>query len=630
MIKRGINKKSVITIISLISAILFSTFAVLIANLVGEDKQNVSNNTHETVSALVKETDCDYVFGGYGNYVGGSLDTAPTKAQYNSWTNVGIENAFGLIAFSHSVANGYTFEGKTVYLLGNIEGDYITNNSDLGNYVPIGANMWSGNNATTKYNGKTAFKGTFDGQGFTITNLTTTIASRDGDSNDIHLGFFAQLTGNAIVQNLRINNFTITGYAHNNDVNTLIGGIVGYVNQVAIPDDKITIQNCLVSNLNVNTYHAYTVVGGLVGYAKVNLSNELYINECAVNTIAVNTNVKCDSIGGLIAKTYGYYSRYIRQEGDSISYSKMSMLNCHIKNLSVTGQSADYIANLSPARGHVHYESYSINQVYSKGETENTAFFYNISKCVSQGNNGFDAIKINTETRIDCTSEYVITEKDTTTGLTCSSVGGESSTFTWYYAASYNGGYPYLRQFLSWTNLGFSLYGDDTIEQWVSVPSDGVGDAHNSLAIQLSNLTLDVFGQSVTAGKTDPYDFNGWTKSGNNYYAQFSLKTFKVSFVGQSNTTNTSSNLTFNTDYYIYYDGSITISYTSYSKQGYSSITYTFTDTGGTTRSITYYPTNGHYLTTTSIDSLSSIRVYSEYSGLSVKTAQKVYTPSFE
>ncbi|MBO5954781.1 MAG: hypothetical protein J6Q13_02285 [Clostridia bacterium] len=620
------TKKNIIIIISLVSAILFSTLAVLIANFT-ENKQNVSNNTNETVSALVKETDCDYVFGGYGLYVGGDLDNAPTKDDYNGWTNVGIENAYGLMAFSHSVAKGYSFSGKNVYLLNNINGNTITNHSSLGNYVPIGANMWSGTDATTEYKGKSAFAGTFDGQNFTVSNLICKVESRDGDSNDIHLGFFAQLVGNAIVQNLRIDGFTISNY--DNKVNTLIGGVVGYGNLTEAGDKKINIKNCLVKNLNVTVKDSATVAGGLVGYAKIEDNSTLNLENCAVDTFTCTSSVEYDSVGGLIAKTYTYIGSL--NGGLSYDYGKLNILNCHLKDFSATGSSASYIANLSPARGTVYSTTLFTNPdaLPLMRTYDNTYFSYDISKCVVQVSNTYDNIK-DGGGKAPCASSDIITDAQTTTGLDCSSVGGESDTYPWYYAAAYNYGYPYLRQFLSWSDLGFSTHGTNAIEQWVSVPSDGVDDAHKSLASQLSYETLDVFGTSVEAELTDPYNFDGWTKSGNNYYAQFSLKTFKVSFVKQENTTNTSSNLSFNTDYYIYYEGTITITYVSYTKQGYSSITYSFTDTGGTTRSITYSSSNGYYISSTSLNSLTNITVYKNYTGLSVKTSLKTYTPSFE
>lgn len=499
------TKKNIIIIISLISAILFSIFSVLIANLIEK-----KNSTLE-VKAAYTITDATSLASNYGSYKEfhiNSLEGLKTFAGYlYSYNNI-----------------DQSFSGKTVVLKSDIDCGGI--GMQIGNTVLAG-----------RINVSPNFAGTFDGNGKTISNykLSSNYIKIGGATNYIAgaCGLFMQVSGT--IKNLKVSSVVAssTGMSASGSGSTNV------------------VQAALVGRLDGGTISNCSAEGFTGAYAE----------------------------SGIVAATFGG-----------------NVTNCYASD--IVGSLSSY--GIGPGR-----------KTVPSSDTTTFDMTCNISTCITKG------IEMSPLTSIYCYSEA-----NNTLGLDLS--------VTWYYVECYNDGFPYLRQFLSWTALGFSLYGDSAIEQYVSVPSDGVDDAHASIASQLKNLTLNVFGQSVIAGKTDPYDFNGWERSGNNYYAQFSLKTFKISFVGQTNTTNTSSNLAFDTDYYIYYDATITISYTSYSKSGcYSSITYSFTDTGGTTRSITYYATNGHYLTTTSENTLSNITVQKDYNGLTVKTALKTYTPSF-
>lgn len=114
------------------------------------------------------------------------LDKEPTitSGKINGNTTVPINNVDDLKVFRDDVNSGNTYAGKTVKLYGDI---------DLGNeeWIPIG-------NSTTN------FQGTFDGQNYTISNLTVNMP---GKSN---AGFFG-MTTNGEIKNLTVNNAKVTG-----------------------------------------------------------------------------------------------------------------------------------------------------------------------------------------------------------------------------------------------------------------------------------------------------------------------------------------------------------------------------------------------------------------------------------
>ncbi len=204
-----------------------------------------------------------------------------------------IENAAALMGFAADVNNGVsTFAGKTVKLTSDIDmKDYA--------WTPIGG--------LESYPSVT-FAGTFDGQGHTISNLT----SVDLIDNYACAGLFGTTTG--IIKNVILDNADITsshyaggivGYSSANgmkienckvtnstitaipemfkDDNGFVtydngdkaGGIIGYM----VAGDVVT--GCVVENTTIN---AYRDMGGIVGYSAGNVTNN------TVKNVTININ----------------------------------------------------------------------------------------------------------------------------------------------------------------------------------------------------------------------------------------------------------------------------------------------------------------------------------------------------
>jgi flagellin-like hook-associated protein FlgL len=97
--------------------------------------------------------------------------------------------------------------------------------------------------AITNYSKKNGFKGTFDGNGYTISNLTL-------NTNATRAGLFGNLDATSVVKNLTLDNFDVTG-AHG--TGALAGEAFG----------GCQISNCNVTNTNMHSTTSW--LGGLVG-----------------------------------------------------------------------------------------------------------------------------------------------------------------------------------------------------------------------------------------------------------------------------------------------------------------------------------------------------------------------------
>ena len=172
-----------------------------------------------------------------------------------------INTAEELFAFAADV-NKYSnyerpFDGQTVKLMNDI---------DLGGaeWTPIGDYRFSANR----------FCGTFDGQGYTISNFKITKKTDKNDSNKSSYGFFGNMEGT--VKNLTIDKANICSYAY-------VGALIGRLNSG-------TVENCHVTNSAVET--TYWQAGGMIGQ----LNDACTVKDC---TITNTTVTGASAIGGM-------------------------------------------------------------------------------------------------------------------------------------------------------------------------------------------------------------------------------------------------------------------------------------------------------------------------------------------
>lgn len=166
------------------------------------------------------------------------VSTTMTKPEVNE-NVVTIKNAKELFWFANEVnVKNNSFSGKTVKL----DADIDLENAE---WTPVGQT------------GATQFKGTFDGQDHTISNLNIDKTSETGEHYSS--GLFGWLNA-ATVKNVKVNGATVKGN-HN------VAVIAGYLETAGC-----TVENCHVSNVAVECHHANKdacgdKAGGVVGHA---------------------------------------------------------------------------------------------------------------------------------------------------------------------------------------------------------------------------------------------------------------------------------------------------------------------------------------------------------------------------
>ncbi|MCF0216865.1 MAG: InlB B-repeat-containing protein, partial [Fibrobacteraceae bacterium] len=133
-----------------------------------------------------------------------------------------------------------------------------------------------------------AYSGTFDGQGFPISNLNIV-----GSENTQYVGMFAGLQSGGVIKNLVLENISISaskdkGWA----IDPTVGSVVGFMH-----GSSSVVQNCYVSGTVVATGEQSTV-GGVVGkITGGTIENTL----SDVDIYASNNNV---NVGGIVGQSY--------------------------------------------------------------------------------------------------------------------------------------------------------------------------------------------------------------------------------------------------------------------------------------------------------------------------------------
>ena len=174
-----------------------------------------------------------------------------------------ITNGNELSYLANQVNSGNTFENTYFQLAMNI-------NLDLKNWTPIG-------------NTNNPFKGSFDGAGHYISNLSINIDSIPTNSIENYglFGTIGDSNSRVIIKNIELRNPVIvlnsSGTTANNNTNKgwHIGNIVGTLYNNA------TVQNCIIKNMSISggsgltlrTNYAQLSIGGIAGYATNNANS---------------------------------------------------------------------------------------------------------------------------------------------------------------------------------------------------------------------------------------------------------------------------------------------------------------------------------------------------------------------
>ena len=195
-----------------------------------------------------------------------------------------IANGAQLAYLASSVNSGQDYTGKNFVLTANINLNGLP-------WTPI-ANSFS--DALLGGSDYRVFAGNFDGNGYTISNVS--IGSETAPLEADVLGLFGATAGK--ISNLNLDTVSIHGVAKIASIGAVVGfagGLVGYSGG--------SIENCHVTGLTMdmsapsNVYAAAYWVGGLVGA----LDGTQLINECSVSG-SITEKAGKGSIGGLIGE----------------------------------------------------------------------------------------------------------------------------------------------------------------------------------------------------------------------------------------------------------------------------------------------------------------------------------------
>ncbi len=260
---------------------------------------------------------------------------AVVAADGEAATEYKIANADQLAAFGAIVGgmDGKTqdsFENKTIKLLSDINlGDKESENNPDIIFYPIGYYNSEGTYEKTNTiitSGFKTFKGTFDGNGHTISNFYQNTWEMKGDNNYYDatlqyyrdgMGLFGKVYGGT-VKNLTVDNFSSDGEY------TTTGVIAAYA------DCGATFENIAITNCNPRVYNIGN--GGIVGcvgwYAnedttdKVTFKNITVDNTNKISALWGSYDVAC---GGLVGQYYPTSG-----QSNAIDNAGINFENCHV------------------------------------------------------------------------------------------------------------------------------------------------------------------------------------------------------------------------------------------------------------------------------------------------------------
>ena len=256
------------------------------------------------------------------------------------------------------------------------------------------------------------FKGTFDGDGHTVT-LTLNVTSGNA-------GLFGETGGGAVIKNLTVD-ADVTSTAGSNYAAT--AGLVGKVS------GSTTVENCGVTGTasNTSTSSSPVYVGGLIGYLTGNCT---VTNSYSQATVSNTNSASSSSTGGFLGKTSNYYT--------------LTVKNCYSSgdvtaNKGYAGGFTGYVY-CSPSYKHIYENCYAAGTVQVTGASSNACGFaysyaysgYTFTKCYY--NNSANTSGCNR-------SDAGIAGK---TAEELKGLAGELGEAYQKDAASINGGYPIL------------------------------------------------------------------------------------------------------------------------------------------------------------------------------------------
>ena len=247
-----------------------------------KNQEQIAKQLGANASALMASSVGDL----WNNWIDGNFDLTGDGTESNPYQ---IEDLEDLMIMTQAIAAGTgNYDIAHYRLMDDIDLSFTINN---GNWNPIG---WYQNAAQLSGNVSNSFKGTFDGDGHTISGLKIVNISK----NLQNVGLFGVLDG-AVVKNLVIEDARVYGYNH-------VGILAGQMKGESVITD-VTVEGTAAANISSGGYASDAAVGGLAGkiFGSSSGSRATIENVTAtVNTVNLGATSKTGGIAGEVSNAY--------------------------------------------------------------------------------------------------------------------------------------------------------------------------------------------------------------------------------------------------------------------------------------------------------------------------------------
>ena len=247
-----------------------------------KNQEQIAKQLGANASALMASSVRDL----WNNWIDGNFDLTGDGTESNPYQ---IEDLEDLMIMTQAIAAGTgNYDTAHYRLMDDIDLSFTINN---GNWNPIG---WYQNAAQLSGNVSNSFKGTFDGDGHTISGLKIVNISK----NLQNVGLFGVLDG-AVVKNLVIEDARVYGYNH-------VGILAGQIKGESVITD-VTVEGTAAANTSSGGYASDAAVGGLAGkiFGSSSGSRATIENVTAtVNTVNLGATSKTGGIAGEVSNAY--------------------------------------------------------------------------------------------------------------------------------------------------------------------------------------------------------------------------------------------------------------------------------------------------------------------------------------
>lgn len=328
-----------------------------------------------------------------GTNIEKATDSNPGALEKESDTTYVINSIEDLVFFSYDVRNGNSYEGKTVKLEQSVDFNSMKSyvdafRTDYGKYgydgelktlltsgegfKPIGTYILP--SGTSESNN---FKGTFDGNNKTISNLTITMSAQNDEIG--YAALFGINDGTIMNLNLKNTNIITTGYFPSSGI---------------AASSTNLIKNCrILGGMIQNTSDSWAPTGGICAIMEANSTIENCGNDAAITRI--NQGTKCGGVAGGIVGQSSDNAIAIKQcyntgkilgigenidwcIGGIIGYSRNDIENCY--NTGEIVVKSNISKNVGGIVGYLDQKKlsncYNIGKIQIDGQTEQSKKTY--------------------------------------------------------------------------------------------------------------------------------------------------------------------------------------------------------------------------------------------------------------